>query len=330
MWYHSASWRICASGSCHELLEAGHVLLDERAVERAPPLQLRGERPRQHHVGPGLERDVHVGLLGDLDALGIHHHDLGPVAAGRVDDRGEVEVRPRDVVAPRDREPGVPHLLGGDAGRGAEGAEPGLGADAAAERRAVEERGAQLVEEAQVHRRIGEHAVRPRVVERQHRLRAVRGDHARHALVDEVERLVPGHRREAPLALGADAAQRRLQAPGPVYPLGVRAGDLGADHPGGVGIGARAADLHDLRVLDGHGEAAGVRAIERADARVVAHGSHRKTTCWRVPDVRLEFRFELAEFRRSAIFPLRKRGGESLRLMSYKGRHPWPREEATP
>src|SRR5882724_7489758 len=39
-------------------------------------------------------------------------------------------------------------------------------------------------------------------------------------------------------------------------------------------------------------------------------GDHRKTTCSRVPDVRLEFRFELAEFHRSAIFPLRKRGGE--------------------
>ena len=52
----------------HELLEAAHPPLDERAVERAAPLELGGHRPRQHHVGARAQRQVQIGLLGDLGA----------------------------------------------------------------------------------------------------------------------------------------------------------------------------------------------------------------------------------------------------------------------
>jgi hypothetical protein len=85
---------------------------------------------------------VEIGLLGDLDPFRIHHHDLGPVTPRRIDDRRQMEVRPGDVGTPRDDQLGQAHLLGGDARRRAEGSQPRLAPDAAAERRAVQQRGA--------------------------------------------------------------------------------------------------------------------------------------------------------------------------------------------
>ena len=59
-----------------------HVARDERAVERAAPLELGGQRPGQHHVGARAEREVQVGLLGDLGAPGSTTTSFAPVAAG--------------------------------------------------------------------------------------------------------------------------------------------------------------------------------------------------------------------------------------------------------
>ena len=153
-WYQSTSWRIAvlrhaahprrlgqADGARrrHVLLEARHVALDERAVERVAPLQLRGHRPGQHHVGARPDGQVEVGLGGDLRAARIDHHQLGSRAARAADDRREVQVRPGDVVAPRDDEPGVDGLLGGHPRRGTERPHPGLGPHAAAEGLAIEQ-----------------------------------------------------------------------------------------------------------------------------------------------------------------------------------------------
>ncbi len=79
--------------------------------------------------------------------------------------------------------------------------------------------------------------------------------------------------REPALALGPDPPERGAEPPGPVHPVRVRAGHLGADDAGGVGVGPGAADLHDLRVLHGDGQAAGVGAVQRTDARVLG-GRH--------------------------------------------------------
>ncbi len=175
----------------HVGLEALHVALDEAAVEAAASLQLGGQGPRQDHVGAGLERDVQIGLLGDLDPLRIHHHDLGAVAPGGIDDGRQVEVRPRDVVAPRDDQLGHPRLLGSDARGRPKGSQPRLTPDATAEGGTVQERSAELVEEAQVHGRIGEHAVGARIVEGQDGLRPMGGHDGGDPIVDDVERLVP-------------------------------------------------------------------------------------------------------------------------------------------
>src|SRR4029453_1346301 len=107
-------------------------------------------------------------------------------------------------------------------------------------------------------------------VQRQDRLRAVRGDHGRESLVHDVERLRPRDALEAPLTLGARPAQGRLEAPLAVDEARIRLGHFRAQDAGRIWVRARAADRNDLLVLDGHGEAARVRTIERADTRVLS------------------------------------------------------------
>src|SRR6267378_3257942 len=157
---------------------------------------------------PGLTGRWRSARSAILVRLGSTTTSLAPLRRA-IDDGCHVQARPRDVVAPRHDQLAVLDLLGRDAGRrGAIGAGPRLAADTAAERRAVEQRRAEPVEEAQVHRPAGEDAVRAAVVQRHDRLRAVRGDHRREARVDEIERLGPRDRRERACALGAGAAQR--------------------------------------------------------------------------------------------------------------------------
>ena len=166
-------------GLVHEGLEALDVRLDEGAIEAAAPLELRRERPGEDDVGARPEGQVQIGVLGELHALRIHHHEPGPLPARLVDDGGEVEVAPRHVVAPDYDEPRVARRLGPDPGHRPIGAHPCLAAHAPAEGLPVEEGGAQAVEEAQVHGPAREQAVRARVVQGQDGLRSVRGDDAR-------------------------------------------------------------------------------------------------------------------------------------------------------
>jgi hypothetical protein len=160
----------------------------------------------------------------------------------------------------------VDGLLGGHSGRGAERPDPGLGPHAAAEGLAIEEAGAQPMEEAQVHGAAGEHAVWARVVEGDDGLGTVRRHDRGESRVDQVQGFLPARGDEAPFALGAHAEKGRGEASGSVDELRIRLGDLGADHAGGVGVGARAAHLDDSVLLNGDGEAAGVGAIEGAHA----------------------------------------------------------------
>src|SRR5919201_2036325 len=92
--------------------------------------------------------------------------NAGSSPARRFDDRREVEVAVGDVVAQGDDELDLRRLLRPDARDRTEGPEPRLGADPPAERLPVEQRRAEPVEEAQVHRGVREETVRPRVVER--------------------------------------------------------------------------------------------------------------------------------------------------------------------
>ena len=257
----------------HEGLESEHVLIYEYVIERAEPLHFHRKRPGQHHVGARPYGEEQVRLVGDLDSSRIDHHELCAVALGGVDQPHQVQIAGGRVVAPDDDELGEAHLLERRARAIAEGAGVGLGADAAAHRAAVQERGAEAVEETQRHRIRGKHALRSRVVERQHRLRSVALDDAADLRVDGIERFVPGDAREFAAAPVADALERITQPVGAVDELRILLGDLGADRAVRDGIGARA--LHGEHLPVGHGDrqAAGVRAVERTDAGFIrAHG----------------------------------------------------------
>src|SRR4029453_13526365 len=179
----------------------------------------------------------------------------------------------RHVAAPGHDQLGVLGLLGPHAGCWTERADPRFRANAATEWTAIEQAGAEAMEEAKVHRAAGEHAVGAGVVQRQDRLRPVGGPDGREALVDDVERLGPRDPLEASLAPGAHPAQGRLETSFTVHEARIRLGNLRAEDPGGVGIRARAADRDDPLALPRAGEAAGVGAIEGANARVL--GFHR-------------------------------------------------------
>ena len=194
-----------------------------------------------------------------------------------------MQVRPRDIVPPGDDQPGERHLLRRDAGHRAEGAEPGLGADPAAQRLPLEQGRAQLVEEAQVHGAAGQHPVGPGIVERQDRLRAMGRDHRGEARVDDVERLLPRDALEPSVALDPGAAQGRQQTAFPVGDRGEVPRHLGADHSRGVGIGPRPPHLDDPVILDRDRQAAGVRTIQRAHARVLGPHSDPSSVQYRLP-----------------------------------------------
>ena len=213
-----------------------------------------------------MKRHVKVRLLGDLRPPRVHDDELGAGPARPVDHGHEVEVRPRHVAAPGDDQLRVLGLLGANARHRTERPDPRLRPDAAAQGAAVQQAGAEPVEEAEIHRAAGEQAVRPGVVERQDRLRPVSGDHGRKSVMDDVERLGPRDPLEAPFALGADASERRLEAALAVDEAWVRLRNLGAEDAGRVGVRTRAADRDDALVLDRDGQAAGVGAIERTHA----------------------------------------------------------------
>src|SRR5439155_1009621 len=120
VWYHSANARgvrnAPATGERHELVDTLHVAPDERAVDPATTLELGGDRPGQHHVRPRPECQMEVGAPRDHGASRVDDDEPRARLPRAVDPGHEVEVRPGDVVAPDDDEPGVGDLLGPDAG----------------------------------------------------------------------------------------------------------------------------------------------------------------------------------------------------------------------
>ena len=72
-------------GARHELVEARDVGRDEIVVEPTDTFELRRHRPGQNHVGARPDRQVKVGLLRHLDALGVDDDHPRPVAARGVD-----------------------------------------------------------------------------------------------------------------------------------------------------------------------------------------------------------------------------------------------------
>ena len=204
---------------------------------RTAPLQLRCQAERQHHVGSRVDRDMQVGLLGDLDPLRIDYHQLRVLLTlGRIDRPHQVQVGDGDVVAPDHDQVGMLQLFRRHAGCGAEHAGIGRAADDPAKLTPRQEGCAELVKEAPVHGATSQLAMRPCIVERQHRLRAMLLYSLGEAGVDQIQCLVPGDRLELTSAARAGPFQRAGQTVRAVHEFGVVAGDLVADHAGCVGV----------------------------------------------------------------------------------------------
>src|SRR5437879_3217568 len=116
--------------------------------------------------------------------------------------------------------------------------------------------------------------MRSGVIERQHGLGAVALDYASDAIMNDVQRLIPGGALEVTFPFRADTLEGISQAIGAMHKLGITVGHLGAEGAVGNGIDLRSAHGEHLITGHGHGETAGIRAVERTDAGLLhAHGA---------------------------------------------------------
>ncbi len=214
-------------------------------------------------VGAGAKRQVHVGGGGGSGAVGVDDDELGPPLLSGAGDVGhDVDLGGDGVGAPEHVEVGQRHFAGVGADHlAAAGGPPGArdgGADGALA--AGPAHGVAEAEDAvavdQAHGAGG--AVDPGG------FAAVLVGGGGEASDRAVERFVPGDAGVLAAALGAGAAHGVEDAVGVVHPLGV-AGDLVADHPGGVGVirAAHCANGPLVQHLDVEGAGAG--AVVRAD-----------------------------------------------------------------
>ena len=185
-----------------------------------------------------------------------------------------MKVGDRRVVAPDEIELGGLGKFGRASGHGAVSPRPRFAAHAAAQGAPIELSGAQSIEKTRGHAVSGQQAVRTGIVQRHHRLRTPAADDLAYPLVDIVQRRVPRNPLELVRAFRPEAAQRMQQAPRSVHELGHLPSHLVADDPGGVGRGLRTAHLDDPVIGDTDAQAAGIGAIESADAGAL-FGDHR-------------------------------------------------------
>ena len=150
----------------HVLLVAADMLLDERQVMGAQPLELDGEGEAEKHVGAGPGGEVEVRLLGDLRAQRIDHRQSTAAALGLANLPHQMQVRDGGVVAPEHIELSLGRQVGADTGSVAVSSQPGFAAHPAAERATKQLRGAELVKEPQRHAVEGQQAVGTAVAQR--------------------------------------------------------------------------------------------------------------------------------------------------------------------
>ncbi|MDT4834220.1 hypothetical protein FQZ97_678540 [compost metagenome] len=246
-----------------QLLPAQRVVGDVVVVEPVVHDEFVHERQRQRGVGAGQQRDVLVALVGGFGLARVDAHQPRAGALGGLGVAPEVQVAGDGVAAPDEDELGLGEELDAHADLGAQRVDHGFAARHRADG-AVQQRGAQLVEEAPVHRFAlhQAHGARIAVGENCFRFRLqspkMRGD--------IVQCSLPRDGLEAAAALGTDAFQGLHEPLGMVIAFDV-AGHLGAQHAAGVRVGGVALQLHRHAVLDGGDERAGVGAIVRAGAQ---------------------------------------------------------------
>src|SRR6202040_3651247 len=190
------------------------------------------------------------------------------------------------VVAPDDIELGGLGKLGWTSGDRAIGPRPCFAAHAAAQGAPIELSGAQAIEKPRGYAVSGQQAVRAGIVQWHHRLRTPAVDDLVDPLVDFVERRVPRDLLELVRTFRPEAAQRMQQAPRSVHELGHLPSHFVADDPGRVGRRIRPAHLYDTVIGDADAQAAGIGAIESANAGAFLDGhqippcSHRHSTTY--------------------------------------------------
>src|SRR6218665_444511 len=194
----------------------------------------------------------------------IDRYHPRPSLARRSDERPEVGVRGQRVGAPQeDRARSVEALC-----IHAHGTTHAVGhADHAggAANRAIEERGAELVEEPSIHRIVVQEPERAAERVRQDCLRPPHRDDLLEPARDLVERLLPGDRLEAPLTFRAHAAHRVEHAAGMIGTLQVPR-DLRAEEAPSRRMIGIASYLDSSASLDRGQNGTGVRAVVRAHA----------------------------------------------------------------
>src|SRR5260370_10027172 len=177
-----------------------------------------------------------------------------------------MKVGDRRIVAPDKIELGGLGKFGRASWHGAISPRPRFAAHAAAQGAPIELSGAQAIEKTRGHAVSGQQAVRAGVVQWHHRLWTPAADHLAYPQMDGVQRPVPRDPLELVRAFRPEAAQRIKQAPRSVQELGHLPSHLVADDPGRIGRRIRTAYLHDTVIGDTDAQAAGIGAIESADA----------------------------------------------------------------
>ena len=255
--------RAPAQRALAQCFPAQRVLRDVVVVQPVVRDQLVHQRQRQRRVGAGAQLDVLVAFLGRVGAARVDAHQPGAVSLGRLRDAPEVQVAGDRIAAPDQDQLRFGEELHLHADLAAQRLHQAFGAGAGTDR-AIEQRSAQLVEEARGDA-FGLHQPhRARVAVRHDGLGIARGDRLQPA-GDVVQRLVPADRLESARAFRSGAAQGLQYALGVVGALGV-ARHLGAQRAVGVGMLRVAADPDGDAVLHRREQRAGVGAIVRAGA----------------------------------------------------------------
>ena len=230
--------------------------------------QLMHHAQCQRGVGAGQQGDVLVALVGGFSAARIDADEARAIALGLLRQAPEMQVAGNRVAAPDQDQLGLGKELNLHAHLAAQRARERLAAGCGANG-AVEQAGAQGVKKAPIHRFALHQAHGAGVAVGQDGLRLARGNGAQ-PRGDLIQRRAPRDRLEAPLALGAHAAQRRQDALGVVRALGV-ARHFGTQHAVGRRVRRVAAHAHGAAVVHRGDQAAGVGAVVRAGADDLAH-----------------------------------------------------------
>ena len=249
-----------APASC---VEAERVARDVVAVDQALGDQHVHHAERERAVGAGQQRDVLRAFLRRQAAVRIDRDHLGAAALRLLHARPQVQVGDDRVGAPEQDQLRLVEALRVHADRAAERR---LEAELAGRgaQRAVEQRGAEPVEEAPVHRSVLHHAHGAGVA-------AAAGWSAGSSAASALRRAAISSsassqemRSNSPLPFGADALHADAAArSGAVGALEV-VRDLGAQRAVGERHRRIALDLHRDAVLHGDQHAAGVGAVVRA------------------------------------------------------------------